>query len=168
MNRKSLIWGTILVLAGIMSGLAALDLVTGLVSVAILGAGFLAAYIFAKRTLGFLIPGCVLAAVAVFAIVKVQFVAGLDGDAFLILLGLTFFIIFFVHTFRIEKEAWGARYWPLFPGISLVVLGILVTAIQNKWLNMDIRYLNLITPVMLVVIGIIIAVRGYKGKKRII
>jgi len=161
MNQKSVLIGLILLMTGLVTGLSSLELLPENSGLYIVAGAFLAAYIFVRRKLGFLIAGLMAGTVAAFTSLK-DYLGPKDGVYFLIFLGLAFIAIFFIHTFRINKEGWGVRYWPLFPGISLIMIGSLVALVQNGILDFDLKYLNLITPVTLAIIGVAVMAKGLR------
>lgn len=165
MRNKEIVWGIILLSAGIIAGLATANIISGEYFLFIVSIGFIAAYIFSKRTLGLIIPGCIITATALFSVLERAY-TGLEGEYFLILLGLAFMAIFFIHTNRINSGSWGGRYWPLFPGIGLVLLAGLVLAVEKNIFDIDPKYLNLITPFIIVVIGIWLLVGGLVKNNR--
>ena len=165
MNRSKILLGIILLTAGVLSGLSTFKLISGSLFLLVIGGGFLAAYTIYKRELGFLIPGCVITAVAAFAIIQENF-KRLDGTWFLLMLGLAFLAVFLVHTLHIKGGNWGEKFWPLFPFAGLSIIGGSILLVQNKVMSFDLNYLNLITPAILVIVGAVILVRGIGRKNQ--
>lgn len=158
MNKK-IIWGIAFMIFGFIMGLSALEIIPGVITLFLLTVGFLAAYMFYKRSIGFLIPGSVFLALAVFATMN-QYNPRYDGIYFLILLGLAFIAILFLHTIRIETKKWGLKYWPLFPAIIFFLTGGLILTDRYTLISISSRYINLITPISVIVIGIGILIVG--------
>jgi hypothetical protein len=160
MDRKNVFLGIVLVMAGIWMGLSALNLMPKISILFILAAGFLVAYFVFNRNIGFLIPGCILAAIATFVTLGQQ--NGFNGIYVLILLGLAFFAIFLIHTMHIKTDQWGDKYWPLFPGSILIIIGTLILNAQLDPLDPNRQIITMITPAFLIIIGIIILFGGTK------
>jgi hypothetical protein len=160
MDRKNIFLGIVLIMAGILIGLSALNLMPKISILFILAGGFLVAYFVFDRNIGFLIPGCILAAIATFITLGWQ--NGFNGIYILLLLGLAFFAIFLIHTMHIKTNQWGDRYWPLFPGSILMIIGTLILNAQLDPLDPNRKIITMITPVFLIVIGMVILFGGTK------
>jgi len=164
MPNKRTTLGIVLIVAGLISGLASLNLVSGFVFFYLIALGFWAAYYMYDRNLGFLIPACVLTALGTFVLMN-ENIALLPGSFFLTLLGAAFLAVFLIHTVHEKKENWGARYWPLFPAMSLIAISSLVIAAEKGALPFDVKYVNLINPLLLIGLGLIIYLRGRKSEQ---
>jgi hypothetical protein len=160
MDRKNVFLGVVLVLVGILMALSALNLMPKFSILFILAAGFLLAYFVFNRNIGFLIPGCILAAVATFITLGQQ--NGFNGIYILILLGLAFFAIFLIHTVHIKTNQWGDKYWPLFPGSVLIIVGTLILNAQLDPMDPQRKLITMVAPAFLIIIGIIILFGGTK------
>lgn len=114
--------------------------------VAVIGAGFLIAYI-ATRNYGFLVPGGILTGLGTGLILAS---AGWSGDAVLLGLGAGFVSIAVVDL--LVSKGSGAWWWPLIPGAILMVIG--ATAIPGLE---DLS--RFVVPAALVVIGIALLMR---------
>lgn len=163
MNKKSMVIGSILILAGLITGLSTLGFANDGAVLFVLGGAFLAAYIAYKRLLGFLIPGCVLSALGIFVTLDLDKTGEpADGGFAMLLIGLAFLAVFLIHTSRRYEGGWGARYWPLFPAAGTMAIGAALLAVSYKVLDFDLEYLNLINPIILVVIGAAIIISGVR------
>jgi hypothetical protein len=160
MERKNVFLGVILVLVGVWLALSALHMMPNINFLFILAGGFIVAYFVFNRNLGFLIPGCILAAVATFITLGQQH--GFNGIYILILLGLAFIAIFLIHTLYIKSGQWGDRYWPLFPGSILIIIGTLILNMQLGSSDPMRQLINMVTPGLLILLGIIILFGGSK------
>jgi hypothetical protein len=154
MDRKNMFFGVVMIMAGVLIGLKGLGLIPGISMLFILAGGFLAAYFVFNRNIGFLIPGCVLAAIATFT--TLEETMKINGLYFLLLLGLAFFAIFLIHTMHLRTDEWGKRYWPLFPGAILFVIGTLVLGAQAEMDDPGRKIINLIIPVLLIAVGLVV------------
>lgn len=144
-NRGRIIAGAVLILLGV--AFFAMQFLGSVGSAAILfavGVIFLAAY-FYTRTYGFLIPGCILAGLALGQLAGQAGMfsfTGLSGIG----LGIGFLAIFVIDWLYAQNMRW----WPLIPGGILVVTGLasanenLQVLLQKGW------------PLILVVIGLIV------------
>jgi hypothetical protein len=166
MNRKNVIFGSILVIAGLYIALNTLGLLPGFNYLYLLSAGFIAAYLLFDKNLGFLIPGCILGAIALFSTAQ-SMISGLDGSWFIVFLATGFLAIFLIHTLHVRKVSWGERYWPLFPAASLLLIGSFIILVEKDLLRIDLehlKYLNLIFPAAAVITGVIILARSISGR----
>lgn len=152
MDRNNVFFGVVLIMIGILVGLVTLHLIPGLSLLFILAGSFLAAYFVFHRNIGFLIPGCILAAVATF--VTIESAHRISGFYMILFLGIAFLAIFFIHTMHLKTNYWGERNWPLFPGAILSVLGSLLLSAQSQWFGIDRKIFSMIVPVLLVVVGV--------------
>lgn len=167
MSNKNLLLGIVLISAGIITGLTVAGILPGIGLLGILTIGFLTAYVVGKKTLGFLIPGCVLGAITIAGLVETTY-AKLDDSFPLFILGLAFLAVFFIHTFRLKTAGWGEKYWPLFPAVSMMLIGGAVLAANNRLLNFKpeyLNYLNYLTPAILLIIGAVVLLKGF-GKNK--
>jgi len=155
--------GLVLIIAGVVFGLTALELIHGVNVLYVIAGCFIAAYVVFGRNLGFLIPGCILGAIALFSTIDSYF--DVDGAVLLIMLGLAFLAVFLIHTIKAKEGGWGERYWPLFPAACFLVIGGVITAVHNNIFDFNLKYLNLITPAVLIAAGIIVLLSGKRIKK---
>lgn len=159
MKKNNLVWGLILLAAGVFSGLSAFGVVTGSSFLLIVSAGFFIAYFAGQRNLGFLIPACIIASIGLFDVVE-QNLPQAEGSWFFLFLSAAFLAVFFIHTIRIKSLEWGTRYWPLFPAISLLLIGGLVLMIEHEFLGINPEHLGLVMPVVLIIIGAAMLLKG--------
>jgi hypothetical protein len=144
-NRGRLIAGAVLILLGV--AFFAMQFLGAIGSSAILfvvGVIFLAAY-FYTRVYGFLIPGCIIAGLALGQLADrggILSVSGLSGIG----LGIGFIAIFVIDWMYTQNMRW----WSLIPGGILFVTGI---ASANETLQ---SLLARGWPLILVVIGLVI------------
>ncbi|MGB9858061.1 MAG: hypothetical protein ACPLKX_08005 [Dictyoglomaceae bacterium] len=143
----------ILIALGILLTLVTFNLIPDSSILFIFGFGFITAYYIFKRNLGFLIPGCIITAVAIFAILKD--IWDIDGIYFLLFLGLAFLAIFFIHTSKLNISNLGEKYWPLYPGFILIGISIVLLIFQE-----NARLLGIIIPLFLIAIGVIMLLKN--------
>jgi len=160
MEKKKL--GIILIVIGFFILLNSLNLIGEDVFLYLLSGAFFFTY-FALgareyyRNIGFLIPGSVLLAVALFSdLQNFGVINNLGGGLFFILLGFAFFIVF-IHTSAFTK--WD---WPIYPAASLILLGIVIIFLERSDFLADLAYLNYIISLILIGAGIFIMFRKNK------
>ncbi|MCX7923620.1 MAG: hypothetical protein N3B21_16660 [Clostridia bacterium] len=160
MKNKKVTVGTSLISIGIVGGIAELGVISQNILLYILTGIFLAAYIYTKA-LGFLIPGCTLTAVSLFVVFNMErFGENISAIYLLLLMGMSFYAVFFIHTYRIKSNRWGERFWPLFPGSALLVISSVMLIVQVD--TLELKYLNFVTPAVLLIIGTVMVVKGRK------
>jgi hypothetical protein len=162
MEKKKL--GIILIGVGLFILLSTLNLIGEDMFLYLLSGGFLFAYFSLGarehyRNIGFLIPGTVLLAVALFSdLQNLEFFNMLGGGLFFILLGLAFFIVF-IHT-----SAFTSWDWPIYPAVSLILFGIFMIFLEKNRYLAELTYLNHVISVILIAAGIFILFRQNKNK----
>lgn len=156
-TRGQMTAGAILIVLGL--GLFALQFMKGIGEAVILffiGAVFVAAY-FYRRAYGLLIPGCILLGLGLGSVGEQSAFA--LGDFGLIGLGIGFVAIYVIDLIY----RGGTHWWPLIPGLSLIVVGF---AQSNANLM---RLLAVGWPLILVLVGLLILAGafGLTGRKRV-
>ncbi|ADQ14636.1 hypothetical protein [Halanaerobium hydrogeniformans] len=151
MDKKKL--GIILIVIGIFLLLNTLNLIGEDIFIYILGGGFIFAYFsFGARkhyrNIGFLIPGTILLALALFSdLQRIEFFRNIGGGLFFVLLGSAFLIVF-IHTRAFSK--WD---WPIYPGLALLIFGLFIITVEKTELLRDLTVLNYLIPVILIAAG---------------
>lgn len=155
MERNNVVAGIIVILIGVFLLISTLGITWEINVLMLIGAGFIAAYAFSKRQLGFLIPGCIVLSIGVHQyLTENHIIDNGNGEFFLILLGAAFLMVMLVHTMWIKTDNWGTKYWPAIPGGVLVIIGTLACAdkyISNNLLETVVRYG---WPVIIIAVGL--------------
>lgn len=158
-RRSGLIAGIILIVIGVSVLLINLGLVEPGLFIAALGVSFLIAYAF-WRLLGFLITGMILTwlGAAVTLIQTTALNSDTEGAIVLASLGLAFV---FIYALMGRKRHW----WPLTPGIILLLLGATVfLAAQNIIPLTGTQIFNIILATALILIGVWLVFRQFYGR----
>lgn len=159
-NKNSVI-GILLVGFGLFLLLAQLGIFSGQMFLAFLGIGFLVVYVMmggrkSYGNLGFLIPGFVLLALAVFASGDIS----RQPSLFFLFLSLVFWGVLIVHTLWFTGEDWGTRVWPVFPGAGLMLFSAFIYGTAELgWSFRAINLWNYLVALALIGTGILILVR---------
>ena len=154
--------GILLIVIGIFILFNTLNLISDDVFLYLLSGGFIFTYFMlgARKhygNIGFLIPGVILLANALFSdLQQIEFINNLGGGFFFIILGLAFVVVL-IHTNAFEK--WD---WPIYPAGTLIIFGVFIIFIDNNDFIQNIKYLNYITPVVLIFLGSFLL---YQNKK---
>lgn len=164
MKGKS-IFGIFLVFAGAFLLLERLDLIDGDIFLILLGCAFLAAYFANKFSIGFLIPGAILTWFGIYSLVMEQPYWDLTdthaGGLLFMALGLAFLTIF-IHTVLMEKDS--SRFWPLYPGIGLILFALIVE-FEFSFIPLDyMAYIETYWPALIILLGVILFLTSHKGK----
>lgn len=155
MNKRNITTGVIFILIGIFSFLSVFHFTWKFNVVLLIGACFIAAYIFSKRQLGFLIPGCILLSIGIHSFLTDNNIwPNSDGEFFLILLGCAFLAVMLVHTMWLKTSNWGEKYWPIFPGGVLVLIGTLAVLDKYNEYSFWDSVFKYGLPLLLIAIGI--------------
>lgn len=159
------IFGVFLIFAGAFLLLERLNLIDGDIFLLLLGGGFIAAYFANGRTLGFLIPGSILAWLGLYTFFMEQPVLGFKDDfaggLLFLALGLAFFTIF-LHT--LFKEKGGARFWPLYPGIGLVLFALVVEYDFQFIPQLYLTQIKTYWPGLIILFGLFLLLTSKKNK----
>lgn len=131
MNRSTL--GIVMVVLGGVLLLGQLNLFSEHLFLYLLGAGFIFTYyVFGGATkygsVGFLIPGLILLAIAIFSDLENYFHLG--GWGFFICLSLAFLGVYWFHT-RHFTGSWGEVNWPLIPAGVLFLFSIFIFLVEH-------------------------------------
>ncbi|HED24193.1 MAG TPA: hypothetical protein ENN91_03615, partial [Firmicutes bacterium] len=142
---KSFKGGILLIIAGVFLLLNQLGLIPGQSFLFLLAFGFIAAYVLlgARKeygNVGFLIPGAVLLAIALFAALseRPRF-ESISPAYFFFGLSLSFWAVFLVHTYWFKELDHGGRFWPVYPAAGLLLVAAIIS-FSGEW----IKYLNLL------------------------
>lgn len=124
-----------------------------------LGAIFLFFY-FTKGIIGFIFPGYILPAFAVYSLIENNLNDNYMWPSFFILLGLAFYLIYF--TAFINKSS-----WPLIPGTILILFGLGAFAFVLGIVSIDslrglMQYQNYIISGGIVLLGVGLLYKGLK------
>lgn len=167
MNKQARL-GAILVLLGLFFGLVQLRWLNSLLVLPAISSALLALYlVFGGRqhdgNLGFLIPGCILAAISIFVLgTEYGLIAEESGHLLLFLMGAAFLVVLLVHTRFDPEPDFGSRYWPIFPACGLFFPGVFVMyGMQTtRWL-----WSGLLLPLGLLTAGVILWLRGRNANR---
>jgi hypothetical protein len=164
MIKTNTVLGVILIVMGILLGLTLMDVLpAGMGMLYIFAIGFLTVYFMYSRSMGVLMPGCIFAAVAAFITVFVLF-DNVNMFLILIFIGLAFVAVFFIHTMHLNTRNRSRRFWPLLPGLTLTGAGALLVVVDANIITVNLRYINLIAPGILIAAGIVIIIINLKRK----
>ncbi len=150
---------------GILLLLSNLGWLSGVWFLFALSLAFLTAYFLYSRSLGFIIPGLLVGALALYAHLGDR-TGGLSPAFFFFFFAAAFFGVYGIHTMHLSTTDRGERIWPIFPGTALLAVGILVYSIENDFFGIrPFRYLNYIFPVLLIAYGLKIVLVDSRKKK---
>jgi hypothetical protein len=168
MDKRRSIIGIFLILGGLLAALGNFNNIKDLIVLPIISIVFLFVYFYLgawnrRGNIGFLIPGVIVGVVGLYSILdEMGYIPNGMESLFLVMLGAGFLLIMFIHTMRIPGAVWGEKYWPVFPGGILVLIGTVAIATEgNNTLA------GLMTPSFLILIGVYILIKPMiKGKPR--
>jgi hypothetical protein len=156
--------GIILIVMGILLGLTFIDILpVGMGTLYIFAIGFLTVYFMYSKSIGVLMPGCIFAAVALFITAYALF-DSVNIFLILIFIGLAFIAVFFIHTMHLNTRNRSRKFWPLLPGLTLTAAGALLVVVDANVITVNLRYINLIAPGILITAGIVIIIINLRRK----
>jgi hypothetical protein len=155
--------GLIMVGVGLLVLAANMGAISGLWVLGAIAAGFLGVYGLGNRHLGFLIPGLLVGGLAAFASLE-SLTGTLSGAYLFFFFAAAFYLVFALHTGRLNTEDRGERIWPLFPGTALLAVGLLVLGIEGNYLqDASLSWINMILPVGLIGVGLTLFIRNIRS-----
>lgn len=165
MSKNNNLFGILLVLAGGFLLLERLQIISGDIFLLLLGLVFITVYFIKGRVIGFLIPGSFLTwfGLYTFSLEQTYYpqVAEYSAGLLFLFLGLAFLTIC-LHTVKYNRNS--AKYWPLYPGISLLIFALIIefefSFIPEKYFS----YLKNYWPAVLIICGLIIFLTSNKQK----
>lgn len=166
MNNKKAGIGVFLILMGVLTALGNLEMISDHMVLVVISAALLGAYMLTgawnnRASIGFLIPGLIMSSISLFTILEEADIISStnEGFLFLVMLGAAFLLIMPIHTMRFSRINWGEKYWPVFPGSILMIIGIMGLSFGE-----DKRIWGLVNPVILIGIGAFILLRPYLNR----
>jgi hypothetical protein len=160
--KKQFIGGLSVTGLGILMLAANFGMISGLWVLWSLAVGFLGAYLLFEPHLGFLIPGVMLGGLAAFASLG-SVIQDISGAYLFFFFSAAFYLVFALHTRKIQSVDQGEKIWPFFPGTALLIVGALVLGIEGNTLSDTfLRSLNMVFPAALILIGIVLFVRNLR------
>ncbi len=152
--------GFILIFIGVFMLLAKIGLISDMIFLYLVAGGFFLTYFMLGGSrhygnIGFLIPGSVITAVALFADVEdLPFFHAIGGGVFFIFLAGAFLLVL-LHTRQYTNLDWSSRNWPIFPAGGLAAFGCFVLLVEHEnFILGQIRVLNTVIPLALICIGL--------------
>ncbi len=153
MSNRNIFAGGLLVGIGVLLLLSNLGFLSGLWFLYALSLGFLAAYFMYQKHIGFIIPGTLVGALALFATINERG-DGVSGAFFFFFFAAAFFAVYLIHTMHLKTADRGERIWPLFPGLAMGAVGILIFGVEQDFFGAaPLQYLNMIIPIILIAVG---------------
>jgi len=161
MTNRKLFFGFLLILAGILIGLKELNIFPKIDFLFILAGGFLIAYFLNRKKPGYLITGCILAAIACYSTLD-DIIPGFPGSSFFVLLGLAFLAIFLIHTISQRMEGGSSYIWPLYPGLVLCLFGLFCLLLEEDLIEFTPALKQLLFPLLLIGLGLLIVIHNIR------
>lgn len=118
------------------------------------------------RNVGFLIPGVILLYLTGVIMIDNSRSLSYFEDIYSIAgISIAFFLVFILHTYWFTFSSWGKRYWPLIVSGACAVASVIV--LFDDYLNIDIseEIFKYIIPVLLIIGGVFVIIRGLKSDK---
>lgn len=157
---KNSMIGLILVIVGLFILLGNLGVLNGELTLLGIGTAFLIFYGVSgrdkeQRKIGLLIPGLIILAVDMFALLETRYDAA--PYFFFVFLGLAFLSVYLIHTKSVKN-----RKWPLYPALGLFGFSIFLLAATNFNLEFLGTIMNNLIPAAAIIAGLVILVKARK------
>jgi hypothetical protein len=159
MINKNASLGTALIIIGIIWTLSNLNLISDQWILPFIGIVFLIVYFYRggiqkKGTIGFLIAGCIIFMIGIFAAMSEIFYLGvLEAPLFFFFLGSAFFPIYLIHTRHLPEEESRNYKWPLYAGFIIIIFSLLLLLIETLQIPIMQRIYSILWPIGLIILG---------------
>lgn len=166
-NKKTFL-GIILIIIGIIWTLSNMRLINDQWILPFVGIVFLAAYLYRGSAqkmgiIGFLIAGCIIFMVGLFAALNDSLYLGpFEGALFFFFVGIAFLPVYFIHTRHLEDKKSGNRKWPLYTGLIIIAFGFFVLITETAHLPLLRKIYPILWPMGIIVLGLLIILKGQK------
>ncbi len=162
MMNKNTFLGGILVIIGVLWTLSNFRLINDQWILPFIGIIFLAAYLYRggtkkKGTIGFLIAGCIIFMVGLFAVINDSLYLGpFEGSLFFFFVGIAFLFVYIIHTRHLSDKDSGSQKWPLYTGLIIMAFGLFVLITETAHIPLMRRVYPVLWPMVLIVLGLYI------------
>jgi|LDZT01.1.fsa_nt_gi hypothetical protein len=159
MINKNASLGIALIIIGIIWTLSNLNLISDQWILPFIGIVFLIVYFYRggiqkKGTIGFLIAGCIIFMIGIFAAMSEIFYLGvLEAPLFFFFLGSAFFPIYLIHTRHLPEEESRNYKWPLYAGFIIIIFSLLLLLIETVQIPIMQRIYSILWPIGLIILG---------------
>ncbi len=167
-NRNTFL-GIILVIIGFGWTLSNLHLINDHWILPFIGIVFIAAYFYRggtekKSTIGFLITGCIIFMIGLFAVINDSLHLGaFEGGLFFFFVGIAFLAVYIIHTRYLPDKNSGNQKWPLYTSLIIIAFGIFVLITETAHLPLLRKIYPILWPMAIIVLGLFVILKG--GKK---
>jgi hypothetical protein len=162
--------GIILIIIGVLWTLSNFHLFNEQWILPFIGIIFFAAYLYRggtqkKGSLGFLIAGCIIFMVGLFAVVNDNFDLGpFEGSLFFFFVGMAFLPVYVIHTQHLLEKDSSNQKWPLYTGLIIIAFGLFVLVTETSHIPIMRRIYPILWPMVLIVLGLYIICK--QGRKK--
>lgn len=170
MINKNAFLGIALIIIGVVWTLSNLNLISDQWIMPFIGIVFLIAYFYRggtqkEATIGFLIAGCIIFMIGIFAAMSEIFYLGLlEAPLFFFFLGIAFLPVYAIHTRHLADEESRNYKWPLYTGFIIIIFGIFLLLIETVQIPIIKRIYSIIWPIVLIILGSYIIFGGINRK----
>lgn len=162
MDKKITFLGMVLVIIGALWTLSNLNLIDDQWILPLIGIILFTAYLYRggrtnKGSIGFLIAGCIVFMVGLFAILNDNLYLGkFEGALFFFFVGLAFLSVYVIHTRHQINADTGSQKWPLITGLIIIAFGLFVLFTETAHIPIIRRIYSIIWPLVLIFLGLFI------------
>ncbi len=170
MKNKNTFLGIALIIIGIAWTLSNLYIINGHWVLPFIGIILLIIYQYRggtqqKETIGFLIAGCIIFMIGIFAAINDLFYLGfLEGPLFFFFLGAAFLPVYALHTRHFPQKESGKHKWPIYTGFILIAFGLFILLVETFKIPEVQKIYPILWPVVLILLGLYIIFGKVKKK----
>ena len=169
MNRNTF-FGIILVIIGVLWTLSNFHLINDQWILPFTGIIFFSAYLYRggtqkRGTIGFLIAGCIIFMVGLFAAINDSFYLGpFEGALFFLFVGIAFLPVYVVHTRHLSDKDSGSQKWPLYTSLVIMAFSLFILFTETAHIPIIRRIYPVLWPILLIILGLYIIFK--QGRKK--
>ncbi|MDD3641782.1 MAG: hypothetical protein WCV43_05500 [Candidatus Caldatribacteriota bacterium] len=168
MITRNTFMGIILIVIGILWTLSNFNLINNQWILPFIGIIFFAVYLYRggiqkRGTIGFLIAGCIIFMVGLFAAINESFYLGpFEGPLFFSFIGIAFLPVYAIHTRHFSDDNSSGQKWPLYTSLIIILFGLFVLITETANIPVMQRLYRILGPLVLILLGIFIMFRQRK------
>jgi hypothetical protein len=159
MINKNAFLGIALIFIGVIWTLSNLNLISAQWIMPFIGIVFLIAYLYRggtqkRGTIGFLVAGCIIFMIGIFAVMSEIFYLGpFEAPLFFFFLGIAFLPVYAIHTRHLADEESPNYKWPLYTGFIIIIFSALLLLIETVQIPIMQRIYSILWPIGLIILG---------------
>lgn len=164
-NRNTFL-GIILIVIGFLWTLSNFNLINDQWILPFIGVIFFAAYLYRggtkeKRSIGFLITGCIIFMIGLFSIINDNFGLGpFEGPLFFLFVGIAFLPVYIIHTRHFSDNNSTSKKWPLYTSLIIIAFSLFILITETSNIPVMQKIYSIIWPLALIFLGLYVILKS--------